>query len=439
MCNALFGAFIVGPALGELATERSEAALNADRISVRGDVYLDDGFHTHGEVRLVAASLGGHLECSDCYICNHGKDALSLSRSKCHGHVFLPEGCKLQGALVLVGSTIDGNLYICATIKAGGDLQASNGNEAISGDRLLIGGNCYLYGGCNVQGTMCLDQARIGGDLRFGDSDRSTDATYAHELSLTSDEVSCRGVRVTGELRWMDVDGVDDHLSLNLDAAAVGILNEDPKSWASLKALSVNGLSYDTIKDDPNKPRLPARIEWLKKATTFSRQPSEQMAAALGRSGDEDGMTQVLVTKEDIAMSAPGTAATKRFWYCLYGTLVGYGYSPLRVFNFGILIILVGCIMFFRTRHAFVPMPKDAGRLSGGSFVPVANYPRFNPFLYSFETFAPLIRLYQAEFWFPNTGTPAGSVARWYLRFHIAAGWVITTIFVAGVVGLIHR
>jgi hypothetical protein len=76
-------------------------------------------------------------------------------------------------------------------------------------------------------------------------------------------------------------------------------------------------------------------------------------------------------------------------------------------------------------------------------------YPKFNAFVYSLECFVPLVKLGMSEYWMPNANHGqeirilkfivfrSGAVLRLYLWFHIIAGWVLTTLWVGGVTGLV--
>ena len=75
-------------------------------------------------------------------------------------------------------------------------------------------------------------------------------------------------------------------------------------------------------------------------------------------------------------------------------------------------------------------------------------YPVFNSFVYSLEVFVPLVKLGLDDFWQPVASRYVkiklfgrsliitGSVVRWYWWGHIIAGWVLTTLWVAGLTGL---
>jgi hypothetical protein len=86
---------------------------------------------------------------------------------------------------------------------------------------------------------------------------------------------------------------------------------------------------------------------------------------------------------------------------------------------------------------------------------PPAHYPHFNAFVYSLENFLPVVDLHLGNHWRPNvrervvadpasgewstvSATITGRMLRWYLWFHILAGWVLTPLMFAGLSGLIR-
>ncbi len=56
-----------------------------------------------------------------------------------------------------------------------------------------------------------------------------------------------------------------------------------------------------------------------------------------------------------------------------------------------------------------------------------------NAFMYSMDVFIPLVNFHQAKFWLPKAGWLRG-----YLWLHTAAGWVLTSLLVAGLTGLVR-
>jgi len=67
------------------------------------------------------------------------------------------------------------------------------------------------------------------------------------------------------------------------------------------------------------------------------------------------------------------------------------------------------------------------------------DYPRFQALAYSLDAFLPIVDLHQESFWLPDASKPFGALVRLYLWIHIAAGWLLSTLFVSGVTGLVRR
>ena len=66
-----------------------------------------------------------------------------------------------------------------------------------------------------------------------------------------------------------------------------------------------------------------------------------------------------------------------------------------------------------------------------------ASYPRFNSLVYSADTLLPIVSLEMQGFWIPDERTTRGQVARVYLWVHIAVGWALSLLAVAGFSGLV--
>jgi hypothetical protein len=81
------------------------------------------------------------------------------------------------------------------------------------------------------------------------------------------------------------------------------------------------------------------------------------------------------------------------------------------------------------------------------------DYPKFNAFVYSVETFVPLLKLGVGEYWAPNAnlGAPLnsgmilkmgfprnyGSMLRYYMWIHIILGGVLGTLWIGGLTKLL--
>ena len=77
------------------------------------------------------------------------------------------------------------------------------------------------------------------------------------------------------------------------------------------------------------------------------------------------------------------------------------------------------------------------------------DYPKFNALVYSLESFTPLLKLDQSANWTPNANRGAhlphmaswtvttGDLLRIYLWIHIITGWVLTSLWVGALTGLV--
>jgi hypothetical protein len=89
------------------------AGIGADGLRTRGSVFLRDGFHATGEVRLVGAKIGGQLDCSGGTFENADGFALNLQRANVAQGLLLRElSSPPTGVVYLaysqVGELIDG-------------------------------------------------------------------------------------------------------------------------------------------------------------------------------------------------------------------------------------------------------------------------------------------------------------------------------------------
>ena len=75
------------------------------------------------------------------------------------------------------------------------------------------------------------------------------------------------------------------------------------------------------------------------------------------------------------------------------------------------------------------PWPTDNAEANPGK--------PFNAFIYSLEKFVPLLNLGIGDLWVPNPSVPGGRLLSYWLYFHIITGWILTTLWVAALTGLL--
>ena len=135
--------------------------------------------------------------------------------------------------------------------------------------------------------------------------------------------------------------------------------------------------------------------------------------------------------------------------------LKGFFFGPWNAFWFSVAFILLGWGLFwlgFRG-NLITPTEADKAYIKEKYHAELSkDYPKFNPLVYSLETFVPLLKLEVSQYWLPNAnaGTPVpviggrlflpktwGGGLRFYLWVHIIAGWLLTTLWVGGLAGLV--
>ena len=135
-------------------------------------------------------------------------------------------------------------------------------------------------------------------------------------------------------------------------------------------------------------------------------------------------------------------------WYGPIGWLIGYGYDPWRAFWISLGLILIGWAVFRRgyNRGLITPTEEISYAIWNYKIEPVSQfYRKFNAFVFSLETFVPLVKLGIADRWEPNGhkyfvkgGWPkSGGRLRLYLWCHMIAGWLLSALWVGGITGLV--
>lgn len=401
--------------------ESQGRAVRADRATVRGSVLLRE-FRADGEVDFRGASIGGTFDCRGA----------QMNKPP------TPKNPETDFALVL--------------------------------DRAVVNGSVFLRKGFSANGVL-LSDARIGGTLDCRQSKISGRLTLAATVMKDG-------------FIWAENQGVQT--ILDLTNASTDALNDDRASWPPAGNLFMDGFVYGGIRNGPKDAK--SRLDWLARQVPFAPQPYRQLAAVLKDSGDESGANTVLIEMEQ------RLRATDWFSECeswLFRETVGYGYRPLRAVGGLAILWGVGWIVYRRAllTRAMTPVDKDAYDSFKGQRTLPEHFTRFFPPIYSLENSIPLIKFGLADKWRPDpnrtpilkepllpkikrvvmTGLSRTFWARYFRRlwrvavsprlllrlflrwtsspvflqrflwFQIIVGWILATLIVAGIAGLIHR
>ncbi|HJM52061.1 MAG TPA: hypothetical protein QGF63_19780 [Alphaproteobacteria bacterium] len=400
-------------------------ALFADRLKTAGSVFLSDNFSAKGEVRFLGADIGGSLYCLNGSFKNADGNALSADGLKTAGDVFLRDNFSAKGEVRLLGADI------------GGDLDCSNGSfenadgKALSADRLKTAGDVFLRDNFSAKGEVRLLGADIGGDLSCVGGHFSNPGSDA----LSAERAIISGVFFLGEFA-SPVEG-----TINLAHAEAGVLADDEAGWPAPGNLVLDGFVYGAIAG--KAPTAAAkRLDWLKRqpAGDFRPQPYVQLAKILREMGHERDAREVSIARQEAWIGSGDLGWRGRIWHRFLGLTIGHGYKPWKVLWFFLGIVILGSAVFGLAEYAGLMVPaKERVYLDARYPELPPEYPRFQPHLYSLDVFLPIVDLHQESFWLPKAGTGWGWAVMAYLWLHILLGWVLTTVAVAGLTGLVRR
>jgi hypothetical protein len=393
--------------------------IRGEGMVVHGDLRLRDGFDSRGGVNLFGATITNDLDCTGGRFHNAGGIALNVSAAKIDGSVILRDKFHAEGLVAFSAAHIQQHLD-CQGASFGGDTQ-----NGLIGESMVVG--------------------------------RAFD--------------------------WREVT-TNAATILNLAGAQVGQLADHKDSWPGLAHLDLDGFIYGTIVYGPVDA--PTRIGWLARQAPvpllpleqpeqsprpFRPQPYQQLAKVLREHGQEADAKQVLIAKEQERRKHGGLRWDARCWNRFLGFTIAYGYQPERLLLGALFFVLLGWVLFaggYRSGQIF-PAHAEAYTLATTGNVP-AFYPTFIPWLYSLDTLLPIINFGQKDYWRPldpdttwpvsqlssftpsseagscpffqaviSTGVTSGGFLRVYHWVHIGVGWLLVTLGVAGVTGLVRK
>ncbi len=265
-------------------------ALSADGLEAKGGVFLDD-LKAEGEIRLLGAKLGGDLSCTDAKL-NAKRNALNADRLEAKGGVFL-DNLEAEGEIRLLGAKLGGNLSC-----VGAKLNATE--DALSADRLELAGSVFLDN-LEAAGEIRLPVAKLGGNL----------ACDGAKMNATGSALSAQGANIAGSWFWRD--GAQSRGAIDLTAAQIGTICDDPTCWPAEVLLHRCRYGAFTGKGVSGRER----IDWLSRMKPrehghdFWPHPYEECARALREAGHGTDAREVLIEKERLQRKARRRALRK--------------------------------------------------------------------------------------------------------------------------------
>jgi hypothetical protein len=417
-------------------------ALRADGAGVEGAVFLREGFNAKGEVGLPGVQIGGQLDCSGGTFKNPGHEALSADGANVKGGIFLNKRFSAEGGVRLLGAQIGGNLTC-----SGGTFE-NPGGDALTADGAKIEGAVFLSDGISAEGEVRLLGAKIGG--------------YLECKGGTFSGMNAESAAIVGPMSWRGVKAAE-RTTLDLANASAGSLVDEEKSWPGRGRLFLDGFVYGHISGESSPRDAKTRLKWLERQEPFTPKPYRQLAKVLREAGDESGARKVLFEMERRRRQVEDRSWYARRWGWLLKWTIGYGFYSWWALGWLVLLTALGWGLF---RHgyfsgAMAPTDKDAycfyHRHQGR---PPDYYQRFTASVYSLENSLPFVNLGQKDYWMPDPNPQASrrmpriprwvpwgqalfrgmpSILRCFRWGQVLLGWLLATLFVAGVTGVVRK
>jgi hypothetical protein len=197
------------------------------------------------------------------------------------------------------------------------------------------------------------------------------------------------------------------------------------------------------------------RLAWLDLQQPFKPQPYRQLAKVMTDAGVERGALRVLYEMEG-RLWGEEPAASRVLLGGPLGLVVGYGYYPIRALVGLLILIAVGCGVYAGAAGQKAMTPKDgkAYEYFKANGVSPGHYEPFSAVVFSLENSLPLVKLGHTDYWQPDPTPefqPDGKTAVQgvsmlesrllfvFLRLQILLGWILTTLFIAGVTGVVQK
>jgi hypothetical protein len=459
--------------------EDSGIALNLEGASVGRVIYLRRGFVAVGMVRIFTAKIGGTLDCEGGKFNNPlqpGKlqsgIALSIEGTKVEGAVHFCTGFVAEGAVWMCGAQIDWNLDCDGGTFNNLPLEkVDDSGYALNAEGITLGGAAYLRNGFVANGMVRMFAAKIGGNLECDggkfhnpakpgiagsglalnlEGAKIAGAVYLREKFAAKGHARLYNTQIEGDLEF---EGATFE-SLDLEEASARAILDDKESWPKPGQLALDGFTYGRIAHGPITAK--ERLEWLARQRFFARHPYRQLAHVLKESGDDRGWRLVSARMEQRTWDAKPLPWIARPTSWLLRNTIAYGYFSARAMWWLLALVLAGTLIYQLGYNAgsMVPVDKDAYANFVNQKKLPGNYAAFYALPYSLENSFPLIKLGVEDAWAPGVRPrdPSASatsrllsrvasplflqIFRW---FQICLGWILATLFVGGVTGVIRN
>ena len=165
----------------------------------------------------------------------------------------------------------------------------------------------------------------------------------------------------------------------------------------------------------------------------------------LREAGDDSGARKVLFEMERRRRRVEDRSWYARAWGWALKWMIGYGFHVRWAFYWLVGLSLLGSVLFWSgySCRAMAPTDKDAYCFFRAQGRAPDYYQRFNAPIYSLENSLPFVNLGQKDNWTPDPNPRASrwmpGFLRWFRWGQVLLGWLLATLFVAGVTGVVRK
>ena len=358
-------------------------------------------FTTHDEIQLASAEIGGYLDCHCGFFWPKQPEQLEQYKT-----AFFANKIRVGGCFNLIESHVCGRVNINGATIGSLEFRSTNFNESeINIVRAEITDSIVLLG--------------LSGGRMFNLDFSKTKRVVRDESSCDKFKFSLKGFVYRDFVAY----------GKSADSGNIQFLISD---W----------LSYHSAGDN------------------FSPQPFGQAAKVLFDMGYNKDARDILLEKERLLTEKGQLSRWHRRLRRCWDFLAGYGYEWWRTLAAAAVVIGFGWAVFFAANcfehivpHqpvVMVKLEKEAAkgnkcaeyRPTKAAVCLLPQYPRFNSLAYSADVFIPFFALHQEQYWYPQPPDEGSYGFRFvwavWLWFEVIAGWVLTSLFLLTITGLLR-
>lgn len=307
-----------------------EAALDAARVQIEGD-FSAYRLSATGRLALRNATVAGATFLRAAELDNAAGRTLDAPGAHLGSDVVLDNGFRSHGQIRLADATVGGRL-----VMSGAELRADADDAALDAYGIQIGADAVLDR-LTATGLVRMSGAQITGRIQAGGSRISAHSPGGS--GIYGPGTTALSLRRTAareaDLHTTRLDG-----ALDLRYSALGVLHDAADTWPA--RIRLDGAVYEQLH---NPLSAAERLPWLNPGDgTYVPQPYEQLAAAYRGLGHEDDARRVLLAKQRARRARLPWYA--RAWGIVQDATVGYGYRPERAVGWLAGLLALGSLLF---------------------------------------------------------------------------------------------